>query len=77
MAAKLIVEIRGWKYSGANLLLDVEVQAPGGATQGTTLDVAHAVVTATNFQAGVKTKVITYALNQYGLTIVADEILLR
>lgn len=77
MAAKLIVEIRGWRYSGANLLVEIEVHAPAGATQVTTRSVPHATLTATNFQTTIKNQVITYALSQYGLTVVADEILLR
>lgn len=77
MAAKIIVAIRAWRYSGANLLLEIEVHVPGGAIQVAPLSVPHANVTATNFQAGIKNQVITYALNQYGLTVVADEILLR
>lgn len=77
MAAKLIVQIRDWRYSGANLLVEIEVHAPGGATQVTTRSIAHATLTAANFTTAVKNQVITYALSQYGVTLVADEILLR
>jgi hypothetical protein len=77
MAIRALIEIREWRFNGANLEIEFLFHALNGPTQCASGSTPHANVTATNFIAGVKSLLITYAQNQYGVTLTADEIVLR
>jgi hypothetical protein len=76
MAVKALIEIRDWRFNGNDLEVEFEYKALNGPTQVATRSTPHSNVTAGNVQSGIKNLLITYALEQYGVTIVADEILL-
>lgn len=78
-ATKAIVYLHDVTWNGTNIVADITVRpspASGLPTLRTTVSGAAASVDATNIVASLKTLLITYALSQYGLTVVASEILI-
>lgn len=72
MAIKALVEIRDWRFNGADLAdleVEFEVKALNGATQGITRSTPHANVSASNFESAIKNILTTYAQNRYGVTL--------
>lgn len=74
---KAVAELQpgGLVFAGGNITIDVVVYGANEAVQRTTLSFSNpGGATASQALGAIKTQVIAYALAQYGMTLVASEI---
>lgn len=77
MALKVVVHVHGVAVDASEVHADIEVHAINGFVQRTVLHVNNSgALTAAQAITGLKNQIITFALNTYGQTIVASEILI-